>query len=59
MRFLASAAPNGHTTLARGPLKELLLATDGQMQARGELYTIKPKSLGAGVYDVRLERWRP
>ena len=53
LRFLASC-PAGHATVERKELRELLLYTDGTMMARGRLYTIKAKHVGAGVYDVRL-----
>lgn len=57
LQFLASM-PSGHTTLPTKQLRELLLETGGQVMARGSLYDIKSRSLGAGVYDVSLKLWR-
>lgn len=55
--FLASM-PTGHTTTTKAIVREVLLATGGQMMACGELFNIKPKRIGAGVYELRLERWK-
>ena len=46
--------PEGHGTLATKDLKGLLLETGGQVMARGRLYDIASKLLGAGVYRVSL-----
>jgi len=43
-------------TMDRKDLKELLLSTSGWVTACGEIYDIKNKSLGAGVYKVFLKR---
>lgn len=51
--FLASL-PSGHTTLKSSDLRSLLLETGGQLLARGYLYDIQSRSLGAGVYRVSL-----
>lgn len=56
LQFLANM-PTGHTTLDAKSFREILLETGGQIMARGSLYDIKGKSLGAGVYSVRLVRW--
>ena len=37
-------------------LKELLMATGGSILARGVLWDIKTKNMGAGVYRVSLKR---
>jgi hypothetical protein len=44
----------GFTTMTRAELRETLLATDGQVLARGNLWEIVAKHLGAGVYRVTL-----
>jgi len=44
------------TTMDKKDLKELLLSTSGCIIACGELYDIKNKHLGAGVYKVFLKR---
>lgn len=51
--------PAGNTTLDRGDLRSLLGYTGGQALARGHLYDIRSRSLGAGVYRVSLSRWQP
>lgn len=49
--------PNRITqTMTRKELKETLLATDGWVMACGELWDIKSKHLGAGVYAVTLTK---
>ena len=47
------------TTLTKEQLRETLLATDGQIIAHGELFELKTKHLGAGIYKVTLKRWEP
>jgi hypothetical protein len=42
-------------TLTRKELQEFLLAYDGRILACGNMFDIKSKSLGAGVYKVYLE----
>jgi len=54
LNFLASL-PSGNTTMSRRELKEMLLETGGMVMARGELYDIATKHLGAGVYRVSLK----
>jgi hypothetical protein len=46
------------TTLTSEQLRETLLATDGQIIAHGELFDLKTRHLGAGIYEVRLGRWK-
>jgi hypothetical protein len=41
-------------TMTAKELRETLLATDGQILANGQLWSIKSKSLGVGVYRVSL-----
>jgi len=48
---------HAQTTMTRMDLQELLLETGGKIIACGKLYNIKPKKLGAGVYEVRLEKY--
>jgi len=43
-------------TVTREQLREILLATGGDIIACGELYDIKNKHLGAGVYKIFLKR---
>jgi hypothetical protein len=48
-----------HTTMSRADLKGLLLDMPQPCFRNGEAYEIKSKHLGAGVYRVWLERWKP
>jgi hypothetical protein len=43
-----------HTTMITPELRSVLLRYDGQIMARGELWTIRNKHIGAGVYRVSL-----
>lgn len=43
-----------HTTMTTPELREVLLKHDGQIIARGELWTIRNKHIGAGVHRVYL-----
>ena len=52
LNFLASMPGLGHTTVPTKVVRALLLKTDGQIMARGRLWEITAKSLGAGVYRV-------
>lgn len=52
--FLASL-PSGNTTMLAKDLRALQLQTGGTLIARGHLYNIRAKSLGAGVWRVSLE----
>lgn len=45
-------------TMTRAQLKETLLATDGRILACGNLWTIKSKHLGVGVYEVTTVSWK-
>lgn len=56
--FLAGM-PIGSTTLERDDLRSLLYNTGGAMMARGRLYGIKSKYLGAGIYRITLELVNP
>lgn len=56
--FLASSV-TGHTTLLTKDLRSLLLESGGQLLARGRLYNIKTRSLGAGVHRVELTLANP
>lgn len=48
-----------NTTMTSKELKETLLYTEGNIMACGELWDIKSKSLGAGVYKIWLKKWKP
>lgn len=52
--FLASM-PQGNTTVNKSELRQMLETTGGIMLARGSLYRLKSRYLGAGVYEVSLE----
>ena len=43
-------------TMDRKDLREVLLETGGSVIARGVLYDIIAKNIGAGVYKVTLKR---
>ena len=44
----------GSVTMTRAELRETLLATDGQILARGNVWDVVAKHLGAGIYRVTL-----
>ena len=50
---------HAHGTFDRKELRKILLSNGGQITANGELYDVKTKHLGAGVYKVWLEHWQP
>lgn len=56
--FLAGL-PSGSTTLRSTDTTSLLLESGGQILARGRLYNIVSKHLGAGVYRITLELANP
>lgn len=56
--FLASL-PTGNTVLKKNDLRSLMLNTGGNLLARGRLYDIVSRSLGAGVYRVNLRATNP
>lgn len=47
------------TTMTTKQLRETLLETEGWVIANGRVREIKSKSLGAGVYKVYLEGYKP
>jgi hypothetical protein len=51
--------PLGSETMTTKAYRELQLATGAQVMSCGSLYRIKGRSLGAGVYEVSLVRWKP
>lgn len=55
LNFLASSPRYGHTTAKRSVVASVMLTTGGQLMACGELWNIKAKSLGAGIYKLSLE----
>ncbi len=40
-------------------LKEIMLYTGGDLLVNGQLYDITSKSLGAGIYQLKLKRSNP
>jgi len=44
------------TVMDKKDLKELLLETSGWIVANGQIWDIKNRHLGAGVYEVVLQR---
>lgn len=58
LNFLASC-PAGHTTMTTQDVHEVMMATGGNMLARGSLYDIVAKPLGAGVFKVSLKLTHP
>lgn len=57
--FLASAGPYANTTMTQEDAKSMLLETGGSILARGRLYNLVLKDLGAGVYYVSLALTHP
>lgn len=53
--FICGAPGQNHTTVTTRVFRSMLLQSDGQVMWKGKLYDIKGKSLGAGVYRVKLE----
>jgi len=47
-----------HEAMTRKQVRETMLATDGQVLARGGLWDVVAKSLGGGVYRVTTKRVR-
>ena len=45
------------TTMEESDLKEVMLATGGEILACGQLWNVCTNHLGAGVYKVFLKRW--
>lgn len=58
LNFLAGM-PGGHSTLTRKDVHDLLLETGGNMLARGRLYDIVARDIGAGVYKISLTLANP
>jgi hypothetical protein len=56
--FLCSL-PSGNATLTRDDAHSLLLESGGALMARGRLYNIVAKDIGAGVYKVHLTLANP
>jgi hypothetical protein len=48
---------HARTTMPTKMLREVLLATDGQVMSCGRLWAIRSERIGPGVYRVWLERW--
>ena len=58
LNFLASL-PSGNATLPKKDMRDLLLETGGTVMARGYLYNINSKHIGAGVYRLSLSLANP
>ena len=58
LNFLASL-PSGNSTVGKRDAHDILLETGGIMIARGDLYNIVAKHIGAGVYLIYLEIANP
>ena len=58
LNFLASM-PSGSDVVSKESLHDLLMGTGGTMMARGRLYNIIGKNIGAGVYRVHLKLTNP
>ena len=56
LNFLALTPDFGNITVERVDLRAIMLLTGGTMMARGYLYDIVSKHLGAGVYKLTLKR---
>lgn len=55
--FTAPGSSTTMTTMTIAKLRALLLYNGGYIFACGDLWDIKSKSLGAGVYQVWLKKW--
>lgn len=56
---LAASPAYAAPTVTTAAYRKMLLDKDGWMMARGEMYDIVGKSLGAGVYRVTLKARDP
>ena len=54
LNFMASS-PFGTTTAEHQDTHDILLETGGTLMARGHLYNIIARNIGAGVYHLHLE----
>lgn len=59
LNFLASAGPYANSTVERQDAHDILMETGGTLLARGRLYNIIAKNIGAGVYRLHLELTNP
>lgn len=57
LNYMASMPALAHIVVDRKVAKAILIGTDAQLFANGILWRIKSKSLGAGTYELTLERW--
>lgn len=53
--YLVSVPRFGKTTTDRKTLRSMLLGSDGWIMARGLIWDIRSKHVGAGIYQVWLE----
>lgn len=58
LNFLAGM-PAGNSTVSRKDCRDILIETGGNMLARGRLYNIVAKNIGAGVIRLHLELANP
>ncbi len=56
MNWLASAGPLANAAVTGKVADEIMLATGGQIMARGGLYYIKSNKLSQSVWRLSLER---
>lgn len=57
LNFLAGLPSGNCVATSSSVVREMMLQTGGQMMARGDLWDIKSKSIGGGVYQMTLSRW--
>ena len=57
--FLATAGPYASTTVDSKDLRAIMLATGASLMARGRLWNIKARHLGAGVHKLTVELANP
>lgn len=58
LNHLASMPEVAHATVGRKDLRQILQETGGQLMARGTLWEIRSKYIGAGVYRVSTRPWK-
>ncbi len=58
VNFIASMPGLGHSTVTEEVLRQILLDTGGQVMAQGGLWDIHSQHLGAGVFSIKLRRWK-
>lgn len=56
LSHLASMPQYGNASATYAQVREIMLQTGGEMMAAGDMYEIKSKALGGGVYRLTLKR---